>query len=133
MGKLDKDIYDGFELSPEQGKDLTRLKQLPVPEPEVSDIPPLTPPECKEYKRLKGKRDRGDAMSPAEMARYKELKDKIKKYKDEEEKNNQLRTPPQKVQASPEKSNMRTPDDVKMKKVVTYAPLPHEATHAESM
>ena len=46
---------------------------------EKSDIVGLTDPECRDYKRLKGKRDVGDSMKPDELQYYKDLKNKIKR------------------------------------------------------
>jgi len=54
--KLEKEIEDGHQLSPEKQKNLSRLKQLPKPEPEVSDILGLTAPESRQFKRLQAKR-----------------------------------------------------------------------------
>lgn len=47
-------------LSPQQAKDLSRLRQLPRKEPDVSDIPGLTAPECRDYKKLKNMWDNAD-------------------------------------------------------------------------
>jgi len=97
----------------------------------------LTPPECKDYKRLKAKRDKGDKMTPEELARYRELKDKIKKHKDDEaQANAAMHTPPHRENRSPineQKSIIKTPDDNLRKptRKVTYAPLPE--TMQESM
>lgn len=68
-------------------------------------------------------------MQPDEMGRYRDLKDKIKKHKEEES----IRTPIR-SHRSPEnnemhKSNIKTPDDKlrkpMMNRKVTYAPLPN--------
>lgn len=57
---LNDKLLNGNPLSPQQHKDLNRLNQLPRAEPEVSEFPGLTPPESKDYKQLKAKRDNGD-------------------------------------------------------------------------
>lgn len=100
----------------------------------ASDIPPLDDVECHDFKQLKGKRDRGDQMSPDELGRYRDLKDKIKKHKEDEQKTNQSMRTPIRSNHSPDiaemqKSNIKTPDDKLKKQMtnrkVTYAPLPN--------
>ena len=75
---------------------------MPRHELEASDIPGLTPQECRDWKLLKPKRDRGEAMMPAELGRYREIKDKLKHLRDEEKK---LRTPHHKINNSKDDSN----------------------------
>lgn len=60
-------------------------------------------------------------MSPEQLQKYRDLKDKIKKFKDEEERKNRPVTPPPKIE---EEEESKTPR--KMKKQVTYAPLPRQ-------
>ena len=82
----------------------------------MSEFPGLTPPESKDYKELKAKRDAGLATPPEELKRYKDLKAKIKNA---EADLNALKTPPQKREdprdnnsaISRQKSIIKTPDN----------------------
>ena len=56
MDTLERLLNEGNPLTEEQQKDLARLKSLPNLFPDISDILGLTPPECREWKRLSGKR-----------------------------------------------------------------------------
>jgi len=67
-----------LQLSPEQMRDLERLRQLAKPDIEESDIPGLNAADCRDYKLLKAKHDRGEAMTPEEIARYRDLRDKLR-------------------------------------------------------
>ena len=94
MDKLERYIKEGISLDEDQQKDLARLKSLPNQFPDISDILGLNPPECREWKRLNGKRQSGDKMTPEELQRYRFLKDKIKKAQEEEDRKNRPPTPP---------------------------------------
>jgi len=56
---------------------------------------------------MKQKRDHGQAMTPDELTRYRELKDMIKKASGEESKTNQVRTPGN----GPSRGILKTPDE----------------------
>ena len=79
MDTLERMINEGSPLDENQQKDLARLNSLPNQLPNISDILGLTPPECREWKRLKGYRENGEKMTPEQLQRYRFLKDKIRK------------------------------------------------------
>ena len=94
MDTLERMINEGNQLDSDQQKDLARLKSLPNQNPDISDILGLTPPECREWRRVKGLRDNGDKMTPDQVQRYKFLKAKIRRAQEEEDERNRPPTPP---------------------------------------
>ena len=50
MDNLNAKSSDGHPLDPLEKLNLYRLSQLPMKDPTESDIPPLTPIECRDYK-----------------------------------------------------------------------------------
>lgn len=109
MGRLEIEEQEA-PLSPSRKRDLEVMKMLPRTELEPSDIPGLTDAECRDWKLLKPKRDRGQAMTPEELARYRDLKDKLKRLKDEEEEEKERLQTPMKGKGGPAKGILKTPD-----------------------